>query len=135
MDQEKYIELSERTEKKFPNGLVLNQMQAEILHAVMGLGTEALELVDALKKHLIYGKELDWANINEELGDLHWYEAIIQRYLQERGVTPADTRLVNVKKLAARYPDGYADVNALIRDLEAERAILEGGVEDGRKSV
>ena len=37
-----------------------------LLHAGMGLSTEAGEFLDALKKHIFYGKELDRVNLAEE---------------------------------------------------------------------
>jgi hypothetical protein len=42
-------------------------------HACIGMFTELGELVDALKKHEFYGKELDLENVNEELGDFRFY--------------------------------------------------------------
>ena len=43
------------------------------LHMKLGSAGEAGELLDALKKNLIYGKELDTANVVEELGDSLFY--------------------------------------------------------------
>jgi len=42
-------------------------------HAVMGIIGEAGELADCLKRHFVYGLELDRENIREELGDLMFY--------------------------------------------------------------
>ena len=38
-----------------------------LLHAGIGLSTEAGEFLDALKKHIFYGKELDRVNLKEEI--------------------------------------------------------------------
>ena len=51
----------------------LNPKQIRMLHSSIGLCTEAGELIDQLKKHIYYGRELDEANIKEELGDAMWY--------------------------------------------------------------
>lgn len=48
-------------------------------HYVLGLGTEAGELLDAFKKHKVYSKELDFANLIEEIGDLSWYAVNLYR--------------------------------------------------------
>lgn len=45
-----------------------------IMHAAMGLSTEANELIDMLE--CAYGDEkLDFVNIEEELGDSNWYQS------------------------------------------------------------
>lgn len=41
----------------------------DFVHIDMGLKTEAFELVSALKRKVGYGKDLDYINIKEELGD------------------------------------------------------------------
>lgn len=48
-------------------------------HYILGLGTEAGELLDAHKKHRVYGKTLDRVNIKEEIGDVAWYAANLLR--------------------------------------------------------
>ena len=95
-----------------------------LLHAAMGLATEAGELVDALKKHLFYGKELDMANVREELGDSLWYVATGANAL---GADLGDIMQLNVNKLEARYGEGFTEEAAINRDLGVERTILESG--------
>lgn len=98
-----------------------------ILHASIGVITEGGELVEALEKGFS-GEELDFVNIAEENGDVDWYQAILYNIAKERGlsINEESVRERNVRKLMKRYPDGYADVNANVRDLESERKILEG---------
>lgn len=122
MNWQQYEKDSERTEKKFPDGASLNQEQMELLHAAIGISTESGEILDAFKKHLIYGKELDLINISEEIGDVMWYVAIISRYLGHDFQTVLDT---NINKLKARYPEKFTEEDALNRNLDAEREILE----------
>ena len=43
------------------------------LHMLMGMMTEVGELTDQFKKNLAYGKDIDWVNVKEEIGDLMWY--------------------------------------------------------------
>jgi len=95
-----------------------------LLHAAMGLATESAELVDMLKKHIFYGKPLDWANAIEEMGDASWYQRI---GCDVAGVTFLEMLLINVRKLRERFPDKFTEEAALARDLDTERRILEGG--------
>lgn len=94
-----------------------------ILHALMGVTTECGELMDQLKKHLIYGKPLDDVNIFEEDGDLRWYLALLEFAC---GYTADAAQEANINKLKARYPEKFNEIEALNRDLEKERKILEG---------
>lgn len=97
---------------------------AELVHAAMGMATEAAEFTDALKKHLMYGKPLDRVNLAEEVADCLWYCALAANTL---GVKLEDIMQTNIDKLKARYPEKFTEANALARDLAIERKILEGG--------
>ena len=95
---------------------------ARLIHAQMGMQTEAAEFTDALKKSLFYGKPLDVVNLREELGDLMWYMALA---MDELGTdfTAESIRVIN--KLKSRYPNKFDSTCAEHKDLNAERAILE----------
>lgn len=95
---------------------------SRLLHAAIGLTTESGELIDALKKHIFYGKPLDTVNLKEELGDLLWYVAIAMDALK---LDPSDVMLTNVNKLRTRYPEKFNSEQAVNRNLEAERETLE----------
>jgi NTP pyrophosphatase (non-canonical NTP hydrolase) len=125
MQLEQYLKQSEVTERKFPDGLYLTEDQAELMHAGFGMITEVGEFVDQLKRHIIYGKELDLVNIVEECGDKLWYVAIVLRKLEKAGWSPGEVMAKNIAKLRARFPDGFTQFDALNRNTEAERAILE----------
>lgn len=94
-----------------------------LLHATMGLATEAGEALDVLKKHIFYNRVLDVPNLQEELGDIFWYAAILADACD---FTFEDTMEKNVAKLKARYPRRFSERDAAIRDLELERRIIEG---------
>jgi len=98
-----------------------NYRTIRILHATMGICTESGELMDAVKKHLLYGKDLDYTNIKEETGDLFWYIALLADAV---GFTFEDTFDKNIAKLRARYPNRFTEHDALNRNLEKERKIL-----------
>lgn len=88
-----------------------------MLHGAMGISTEAGELLDALKKHIFYGKDLDLVNLSEELGDLFWYMAII---CDACGWEFCDIMNDNIEKLKKRYPEGFQEEDALNRNVENE---------------
>jgi len=95
---------------------------SRLLHAGMGLSTESGEFVDALKKHIFYGKELDETNLKEEIGDVLWYCAIALDVLETDFESVMQR---NIDKLAARYPEKFTTEKANKRDLKKERKILE----------
>lgn len=115
MDIKTYLSESERT-------LVQKGKDMNLLHGAIGIATEAGELLDAFKKKLFYGKELDVVNVKEEVGDLMWYVAI---FLRELEIDFEDVLQVNIDKLRARYPEKFSESHALNRNLEKEREILE----------
>lgn len=95
----------------------------KILHGLMGMTTETGEAMDALKKYLIYGKPLDMTNLEEETGDLFWYCAILADACD---FTFESSMEKNIAKLRLRYPNRFTEYDAMNRNLEGERQILEG---------
>lgn len=75
MNQETYNKLAEKTLSS--NFYVKEESQINMLHAAMGIMTEAVELVENYDG----SKEYDAVNVFEELGDTTWYMSIIQREL------------------------------------------------------
>ena len=70
----------------------------------MGLGGEAGETSEVIKKHLFHDQPLDRAKLLKELGDVRWYFEVL---LAASGFTMAEVEQANVEKLRARYPDGF----------------------------
>lgn len=192
MEFKQYLIESERTLKSLGKEL-------DLLHCATGLVTESAELVDAIKKHVFYGKPLDVVNIKEELGDLLWYiaipvrifdldldfnrqngnyyknkvknqiktpEGLIKFFLAFNSMFKAlcsailirplpcdfdnifeeinliceiynlnlsEIMDININKLKTRFPNNFTQEQALNRDLEKERAILEGDVLQNEK--
>lgn len=84
-----------------------------LMHAAVGCSTESGELLDAIKKHKIYGKPVNLENVLEELGDLRFY---YQAMLEILNVTDEQVQAVNICKLMLRYPEGkYTDFHASAR--------------------
>lgn len=99
-----------------------NDLKLRILHGAMGICTEGGELLDAVKKHIFYGKDLDIVNIKEEIGDALYYIAVICDVCD---FDFYDVCQINIDKLKARYGDRFSSEKALNRDLDKEREILE----------
>lgn len=115
MDIKTYLDASERT-------LINKGKDMNLLHAAMGISTEAGELMDAFKRKMFYGKELDVVNLKEEMGDIMWYMAILMRELD---LDFHEILQLNIDKLRARFPDKFTEFDALNRNLDKERKILE----------
>ena len=77
--------------------------QANLLHMAVGVSGEAGELLDAIKKHVIYQKPLDVENVKEELGDLLFY---MSNLMQSVGLSFEEVLQHNVDKLSVRYSSG-----------------------------
>ena len=78
-----------------------------------------LEVVDALKKHIYQGKDLDINEIIEEIGDVLWYVANLCNVNE---ITMRECMESNMKKLKKRYPNGFSIEDALARvDKQGEK--------------
>lgn len=78
----------------------LTPEKAHLWHMATGVAGEAGELLDAIKKHVIYNKPIDIENVIEELGDLEFYMEGIRQGL---GITREQTIEQNIAKLSVRY--------------------------------
>lgn len=125
MQDKQFIKDAIRTES--PNFF---QPNTRILHAAIGCVTESGELLDALKKQIFYGRELDVVNVKEEAGDILWYLAILFDELGTDFETESN-RVIN--KLKTRFPDKFTEDTVYNRDLTTERKILEQGLDNGTK--
>jgi len=103
-------------------GKRMDKTRLRMLHAAIGISTEAGELLDQLKKNIYYGKDLDVTNLIEELGDLFWYATIM---INELGISFEKVFDINIAKLRKRYSNGFSQEEAINRSIESERKILE----------
>lgn len=74
-DYRKYQQSVQRFAKLLP-------LNTDLQHACLGLISEAGEIADALKDHMIYDKELDVVNLKEEAGDGLWFSQLLAGLLQ-----------------------------------------------------
>lgn len=79
----------------------------------MGVAGEAGEVADAIKKVLYHGHPLDRLNLENELGDVLWYVALGCTVL---GVPMSEVASMNIRKLSARYPEGFSCERSLNRE-------------------
>lgn len=91
-------------------------------NACFGIGGEAGEILDLMKKTRYHDKPLDPLKLKAEIGDLMWYINVL---VVEMGFEWGDVLSTNIKKLEARYPDMRFDAErANNRDLDAEQAAM-----------
>lgn len=109
-----YINHSEMVARLAKSGSVIaaemTGEDAHCLHMAVGVSGESGELLDAVKKAVIYRKPLDRENVIEELGDLEFYMEGLRAGL---GITRDECLQANIEKLRVRY-DGlvYSDLGA-----------------------
>lgn len=115
MKIEEYSKLAIRT---------ANLENSPLVHAAMGIGGEAGEVVDVVKKMAFYGKTGSEQHLLEELGDLAWYMNLMIVALGSNWNKVLD---MNIAKLEARYKDGKFNAEqAINRDKEGEAAAMAG---------
>jgi len=99
----------------------LKDVPFRFFHGVIGIATEAGEMVQGLLASLKSGK-IDRTNIKEELGDILWFFAIICDVF---GFSIEKIMESNNAKLRQRYPEKFTVECTTNRDVDAEREVLE----------
>ena len=89
--------------QKMVGQLASPQPNMDFLHGAVGAATEAGELLDQAKKHIFYRRQIDQANVIEELGDMLFYMELVRQSL---GLSWPEIEKKNMEKLAKRYPAG-----------------------------
>jgi NTP pyrophosphatase (non-canonical NTP hydrolase) len=93
----------------------------DIVHAAMGISTEAGEILDVAKKLWAYEQELGalnkegkthYRNLEEELGDVMFY---VVAMVITVGLDFPTILQKNIDKLSKRYPTGYSNAAATER--------------------
>ena len=84
-----------------------NMNLPRVMTSAIGMLAESGEFTEVLKKMVFQGKEFNEENrfhMKRELGDILWY--CIQGCIA-LGYTPDEVMDENIKKLEARYPNGF----------------------------
>lgn len=80
------------------------------------------ELLDILKKHLFYGRPLNYEKIISISINLKIMLDTVSYLLES---TPIRVMTKNIEKLSTRYPEKFTEYHAENRNLEEERRVLE----------
>jgi NTP pyrophosphatase (non-canonical NTP hydrolase) len=101
----------------------------QIIHAVIGIVSEAGELAQALVQTLFEGAPLDLKNLREESGDIDWYQALLDSRV---GYSQEQRWADNIAKLEKRYTRtseavAFTSQDALERDTAAELSHITAG--------
>ena len=102
-------------EKLVRLGRETNTEWSQLLTASIGMQAESGEFSEVIKKIIFQGKpynEDERYHLKRELGDVLWY------WIQgctALGYTPQEVMEENIKKLEARYPDGFEVVRSEVR--------------------
>ena len=88
-----------------------------IANGAMGLCGESGEVIDLIKKWAFQGHSLHRQDIEEELGDVLWYAAILCEGI---GTNMEEVMHKNIEKLKKRYPNGF----------DAERSVNRGDAQE-----
>lgn len=91
-----------------------------LMHACIGIGTEAGEVQDLFKKRIMYGKDVQVSDFVDEIGDLLWYIGVACNTL---GISFEEIMDKNYKKLSTRYGKDltYSDKAAIMKNKELEK--------------
>lgn len=100
-------------------------LHPDLAHAIIGLATEAGEMLDRLISMATRTQPdaMDTLNLVEEAGDLFWYFNLLLYHLQADLPSVLDA---NARKLIKRYPEkAFTSTHALDRNIEAEIEALK----------
>lgn len=102
------------------------QDNIDLIHGIIGIATEAGELLEWLYQALYIRGETALYNVGEELGDSMWYFTLTLRAL---GTDFEKVLKTNKAKLESRYPEKFTENLAETRDLEKEKEILKNNLQ------
>ena len=104
---------NDRTEEGYDNlKKEITGDKLALMHYCLGMSGECGEIVDIIKKYVMYEKKLEVEKIAEECGDFLWYMANLLTLI---GYSFDDVMKINVNKLNKRYPNGFTKKDAIER--------------------
>lgn len=129
-----YEEAAMRTAKD------MGSIKMNLIHAALGLTSDAGEFATAVKSYAVYNKPLNpeirkegeqtlEENMIEELGDSLWFIALACEVL---GTSMGAVMRANIEKLAKRYPDKYSDEAAIARADKGEEVNVKQAINELR---
>jgi NTP pyrophosphatase (non-canonical NTP hydrolase) len=119
------ISLSDGTIKQWEENY---NIHPQLIHSILGIAGESGELVELLLEGL-YSDEFDTVNLFEELGDIFWFLHIPYKLAEDPDSNKYQNTLrANLLKLDKRYKKKFSNEQAINRDLDQERKVLEANV-------
>lgn len=116
MDINDYSRLALRTAN------LQHSIYLDATHAALGIGGEAGEILDHVKKVVFNHRAMDREHLIAELGDLIWYCNLL---IEALGTSWSEVLEANIAKLEARYPNLRFEADkANQRDTDAEQAAI-----------
>lgn len=107
-----------------PNSPIDEAQAIRLIHGIVGVATEACELLELLLAGIEGTKSFDFVNLDEECGDVFWYIACC---LNTIGISFDGSQRRNIAKLRKRFPNKFTEFDAINRDTDAERTVLTDG--------
>lgn len=93
----------------FVDTLMPNTDNKERLYGFgLGLAGECGEVIELLKRQLVYNADTSPEEIKKELGDVLWYLTAISL---EYNTSLDEIMEINIQKLSKRYPQGFDPLN------------------------
>lgn len=96
----------------------VDDVRKDIFHAVIGIATEAGELLELL----LDPEKATKAKLTDEGGDVLWYLALLFRTI---GTTFDAAGERNIQKLAIRFPDKFEEYLAIDKDDDKEKVVFQ----------
>ena len=101
-----YQKLAARTMPKSPE-VTPSETEMMLLWNAVGLAGEVGEVVEHVKKGVFHRHDIDRSVLLKEIGDVLWYAAGMCTVM---GIDLEQVMQENIRKLANRYPEGFASV-------------------------
>jgi len=99
-------------------------IEEQLTHAALGIAGEAGEIVELLKKRVIYGKPLDISEVIKEIGDLRFYLEALANTLD---ISDQEILQANANKLSARYKELTYSSQAALERIDVGLAVANRG--------
>lgn len=93
------------------------RLDKDLVHAILGIATEAGELLELL----LDPKKVTPEKLKDESGDVLWYLALLFRTIDTNFDEVAGK---NIEKLKVRFPDKFTEALAIHRDDASENAVF-----------
>lgn len=97
---------------------LLHNVNPDILHMVLGIVTEAGEILDEVYSSTAKGNLFNPVHLVDETGDSLWYLANLMTELDTELAACAE---LNIEKLRRRFPEKFTSSQAINRDIASEQ--------------